>query len=86
MHHHVVFKVGGPVKSLAADVALEVFVAGMPQQVPLKRRAEGVPFTTDKALIDNSLQILVFVVAYVVLQRPPAFEIFTARVTQEWFV
>jgi hypothetical protein len=86
VHHHVVFEVGGAVEPLAADVALEVFTAGVSQQVPRQGRAEGVPLTTDVALVDDSFLILIIVVALVVLQLPPALEIFTARVAQERFV
>lgn len=86
MNHHVIFEVGGPIESFAADVALEVFVAGVPQQVPLQRRTESVPFTTNVALVDDSLLILVVVVALVVLQLTPALEIFTARVAQKRFI
>lgn len=82
----MVFEIGGPVKPLAADVTLEVFVAGVSQQVPCQRRAEGVPLTTDVALVDVTLLLVVVIVALVVLQLPPALEIFTTRVAQVRFV
>jgi hypothetical protein len=86
VHHHVVFEVGGSVEPLATDMTLEVFVACVSQQVPLQRRTEGVPLAANETLVYDSLLILVIVVAFVVLQLPPALKIFTARVAQKWFV